>query len=411
MKLMVCDRPRYSPEIEFLLAYVCPAVGAETDALALQQLRHDLLSDVEVLDWSHLLQQAAQHGVLLRLYHALQPKAIQTIPPEIRQALQHTAQSLTVRNWRLTKVLTQLLADFAEAGIPAIPFKGPTLSQTLYGDLAQREFADLDLLVPATHAEAVGKHLARQGYQSHHDNPWSGVFVKPGSPEIDLHWQIAPPCFAYQLDVPALLQRCQPINLFNHPVLTLTPEDAIIILSVQIAKDCHFNRIRLIQLCDFAALIQRSTVDWRITQQRAAEQGTVRLLQFAMRLTQLVCQVSLPADISLPPDAIATRYAQQVAAGLFTRLKNQEGVFGLLEGGLQVKVYSNLLRGLLLMQPGIFTAQNWALLRHFVTYMLTPNARDSTAMQHAGTVSIPVSLVRPLRLAGKVINAAVVRAD
>lgn len=400
MKPTVCDRPPYSPEIEYLLAYVCPPLGTETDDLTPQQWQNCPLS-LRSLDWSYLLQQAAQQGVLLRLYHALQPEAIQAIPPDIQQALQQTAQSLTVRNWQLTKALVQLLTSFTEADIPAIPFKGPTLTQTLYGNLAQRAFVDLDILVPASHAEAVGQHLANQGYQSHHDNPWSCVFVKSGSPEIDLHWQIAPPCFSYQLDVPTLLPRCQSIKLFNQTVLTLTPEDAVIILSVQITKDCHFNRIRLIQLCDFATLIQHSPLDWPTVWQRATDQGTVRLLHFALRLTHVVCQAPLPAGLTLPPDAIATRYVQQVAAGLFSTSKNQEGVFGLLAGGFQAKVYGNLLRGLLLKQPGLFTAKDWELLQHFADYLLTPNARDSTAMQQPGAVKMPISLARPLRLVGK----------
>ena len=401
MKSTVRDRPPYAPEIEYLLAYVCPSSRADADALVSQQVQNNPLSGPQSLDWPCLLRQAAQQGVLLRLYHALQPAAIQAIPSDVQQALQQTAQALTVRNWQLTKALVQLLSSFAEADIPAIPFKGPTLTQTLYGDLAQREFVDLDLLVPASHAEAVREHLAHQGYQSHHDNPWSCVFIKPGAPEIDLHWQLAPPCFSYQLDVPALLPRCQSINLFSQPILTLTPEDSVVALSVQITKDCHFNRIRLIQLCDFAVLIRCSTLNWNDVLQRVTDQGTVRLLHFALRLIHVVCQEPLPSGLTLPPDAIATRYVQQVAASLFSTAKNQEGVFGLLEGGFQAKVYGSLLRGLLLKQPGTFTARDWALLQHFAGYLLTPNARDSTAMQQAGAAKLPISIVRPLRLVGK----------
>ncbi len=400
MKPPACDRPTDSPEIEYLLAHVCPPPAAKTELPAPQRFQPCPL-DPQTLDWPRLLQHAAQQGVLLRLYQALQPEAIRTIPPEIQQSLQATAQALTFRNWQLTKVLIQLLDSFAEAEIPAIPFKGPTFTHMIYGDLAHREFVDLDILVPASKAETVSKHLANQGYQARHNNPWSSVFAKPESPEIDLHWQVAPPCFSHLLNVPALLQRCQSVDIFNHPVLTLTPADAVIIASVQIAKDCHFNRIRLVQLCDFAALIQRSDLDGRDVLQRAAEQSTVRLLYFALRLTQVVCQMPLPAALSLPPDAIATQYAQHIAAGLFTASKNQEGVFGLLEGGFRSKLYGNLLRGLLLRQPGLFTAKDWALLQHFVDYMLTPNARDSAAFQQAGAVKMPVHLARPLRLVGK----------
>src|SRR5205085_1153465 len=48
---------------------------------------------------------------------------------------------------QLTDALFDLLDRFAKAHIQAIPFKGPTLAATAYGDLSLRQAGDLDLLV------------------------------------------------------------------------------------------------------------------------------------------------------------------------------------------------------------------------------------------------------------------------
>ncbi|MCK4389505.1 MAG: nucleotidyltransferase family protein [Desulfobacterales bacterium] len=46
-----------------------------------------------------------------------------------------------------TEKLLNLPNLFEAHGIPALPFKGPVLAQTVYGDLSRRQFVDLDILV------------------------------------------------------------------------------------------------------------------------------------------------------------------------------------------------------------------------------------------------------------------------
>jgi hypothetical protein len=59
------------------------------------------------------------------------------------------------RNMKMTAELLRILDALKEAGIKAMPLKGPVLAQQLYGDVALRQFSDLDILVAR---EDANKH-------------------------------------------------------------------------------------------------------------------------------------------------------------------------------------------------------------------------------------------------------------
>jgi len=51
------------------------------------------------------------------------------------------------RNVFLTNKLFEILNLFKKNDILALPFKGPVLAESVYGDLSLRQFVDLDILV------------------------------------------------------------------------------------------------------------------------------------------------------------------------------------------------------------------------------------------------------------------------
>jgi hypothetical protein len=56
-------------------------------------------------------------------------------------------EEIARKNLRFTAELIRILNCLESHGIAAIPFKGPTLAESVYGNLALREFSDLDILV------------------------------------------------------------------------------------------------------------------------------------------------------------------------------------------------------------------------------------------------------------------------
>src|SRR5579863_3082612 len=72
----------------------------------------------------------------------------------------------------LTAELIALTNAFKAAEIPVLPHKGPLLAQAAYGDLALREFTDLDLLIHAADLPRAIAMLADHGYLPASELAW-----------------------------------------------------------------------------------------------------------------------------------------------------------------------------------------------------------------------------------------------
>ncbi len=116
------------------------------------------------LDWEFLLREARRHSVLplldrgLRLHDGTRP------PAPVRELLRAACRLTQRRNLALTAELLRILAALEDAGIAAVPFKGPVLAALAYGDLALRPFGDLDVLVRERDMARARAALVKRGY-------------------------------------------------------------------------------------------------------------------------------------------------------------------------------------------------------------------------------------------------------
>src|SRR2546427_4838564 len=97
------------------------------------------------IDWPYLLRQAEAHGVMPLLSWQLARNCLDAIPRPILDQLQKYYYSNARSNFLLTEELLRLLDLLTSHGIRAIPFKGPALAASVYGNIALRQFCDLDL--------------------------------------------------------------------------------------------------------------------------------------------------------------------------------------------------------------------------------------------------------------------------
>ena len=243
----------WPPEIELLL--YCSR--SHIDTTTAERVENLLQQN---LDWNYLLQQACEHRVLLLLHQNLILNYPQLIPQNILPQLQAYCSLRTAHNLAISKQLCQLLNLFNHQQIRIIPFKGPVLAAFAYQNLALREFCDLDLLIDEKDYPQVRELLVTQGYEPQTQPRW-GQTMKGKRGNLDIHWQLTPPCFPYRVDFSELWQRCQTISILNQPVRVLSPEDLLLILCVQICKDVHYRQERLIKICDIAELIGTNCLD------------------------------------------------------------------------------------------------------------------------------------------------------
>ncbi|MGH9493108.1 MAG: nucleotidyltransferase domain-containing protein, partial [Terriglobales bacterium] len=198
----------------------------------------------------------------------------------------------------------RVLSLLGERGIRAIPYKGPVLASLLYGNLAQREYVDLDLLVsPARVADGKDALLAA-GYQP--SLPLTArqeaallrsncelMFKNPERQSaVELHWHVAPGQFAVEFDFEELWERRRRISLGGSEVATLADEDLLLVLAVHAAK--HLWEC----LCwtrDISELVAaRPGPDWERAVRRAQELGVLRFLLLSLDLSRELLGTPLP---------------------------------------------------------------------------------------------------------------------
>ena len=153
----IAGRATRRAELDLLLCCARTCLDAE------QQRRLRALCAAD-LDWDHLVDEARRHGVDARLCRHLAAVGPPRVPAAALDRLRAHAETNAVRNRMLAAELAKVLAALEGRGVAAMPYKGPVLAASVYGDLSLRRFADLDVLVRRSDVLRTKAALAPLGY-------------------------------------------------------------------------------------------------------------------------------------------------------------------------------------------------------------------------------------------------------
>jgi len=289
-----------NPEFELLLC----CARTQTDSTTEARIR---ALPGEKLDWPYLLQTATRHGLVPLLYWQLSNTCPQAVPPSVLSQLQDDYHTNAHWSLYLTGELLKLLELLEANGIPAIPYKGPALAATLYGNLSLREFGDLDILVHREDVLPAKALLIDRGYQSRHTltgaeekillqaNHQYGLWKENEQITVELQWSFARKYFGFNPDLEDIWARLGQVSLGGQKVPAFAPEDYLLILCVHGAK--HYWA-RLGWLCDVAQLLRTyPELDWAAISRQAERTGSQRMLGLGLFLAYHYLEAPLPAQI------------------------------------------------------------------------------------------------------------------
>jgi hypothetical protein len=274
-----------------------------------------------------LIRLALRHRVLPLLYRSVQTIGADLVPPSVWADLQHHFHANAQRNLLLGGTLLRLLRLLARHDIPVLPYKGPVLAMAAYGNLALRQFGDLDILVRQQDVQRAKELLLAQGYRWWEQRPITllprqrkvyELISADGQVLVELHWAITSSTFYVPLDPARLWERLETVVLLGLPVRTLTPEHLLLILCVHGAKH-HWHRLAWI--CDIAALLHVSAeMDWQHLLAQADQLGCRRMLLLGVLLAQTLLGTTLSESLQhrLHADAVSPHLAREVQEHLFT---------------------------------------------------------------------------------------------
>ncbi|MGO9403189.1 MAG: nucleotidyltransferase family protein [Terriglobales bacterium] len=313
-------------EFEFL----CALAGVE---LAPGRIEGIADWNLPALDWSELVRLAESHGVLPLVARNLMEHA-RGLPLEIERALRSLYEANLRRSLWFSVELARILQQFERRQVRALPYKGPVLAQSAYGDLGLRSFSDLDFLIAPADFERAKQALAEIGYLPSTDltAPVERFFLRTGYERsfdsaggknlVELQWALLPHFYGVDVRVEDLLARAGKIVVGGYEVPCLSPEDSVLVLCVHAAKHLW---TRLIWLSDIAATLRSQsntqTIDYRLVFARARVLGIARILGVSFWLVKNVLHADLPkpaeemiaADSKLP--ALGREFAERLARG------------------------------------------------------------------------------------------------
>lgn len=118
-------------------------------------------------------------------------------PPEFRPAVESALRESRVRGLAVEATTRRAVDRLADAGIAALPLKGPLLAAEAHGDLGLRDTCDADLLVPRERLADAAALLADET-SSLGDDPLRAnglpdlhlALRRPDRPSIELHWRV-----------------------------------------------------------------------------------------------------------------------------------------------------------------------------------------------------------------------------
>jgi hypothetical protein len=269
-------------------------------------------------DWTEILRQAGENGIIPLLYHRLKTVVpAPELPPSAMDALREPAVRSAAQSLQIRGELSQMLAALRRQRIAVIVLKGAHLGQVVYESFALRTMCDLDVMVRHGELERAAGVLSELGYapqyynveqvdyaRHHHIRP----MARPGGVRVETHWSIAEPSAPFDIDVAAIWQRARPAQIAGVDALVLSPEDLLLHLCLH-ASFSHQFRVGLRACWDIHEVVRhhRDAIDWDELGRRAQQWRIGKYVYLTLRLVRELLAADIPAAAitSLEPPGFA----------------------------------------------------------------------------------------------------------
>ena len=262
----------------------------------------------EGVDWTLFVRKAVAHGLAGLAGYTLARVASDTVPADILDAFHANLDQTRRTNRALFDELALVIEALAKGGVEAIPFKGPILAIQAYGDLGLRVFRDLDFLIrdpdiaqtiAILHSigyERAGQFTAAQFAMIHRIQGQEIIFKQVVGTAVEPHSRLTPMKMALDIDYAALWHRAIRANVNDRSMLSLAPEDDLVILAIHGGKEMWWN---IKWASDVAAFISsHPKLDWAAIAERARAQGCLRMVLLATALARRYFEAAVPGAIA-----------------------------------------------------------------------------------------------------------------
>lgn len=282
----------------------------------------------EPVDWDCVLRMSVKHKTYPLVHATLETVCPDSVPVDVMTRLGSWCVRNGARNMVLCKSLSMVLDLLANNDIQALPFKGPVLAESVYGDTSLRVYSDLDLLVSKKDAFKARNLLVATGFipDLHLDEFQVVTYLNKenffrltgpdGMTVIDLHWEMSGrysliPMYLEDLEKHIIVQ-----DMLGRNVKTLSGEVLLVYLSLHSAS--HGWDSLESAACMAEVLCSSNLYNGEVMMALARRYHAVRALLVALQVSKKLYHVRLPEVIcnAMEKDKQAIRLADGIIAKL-----------------------------------------------------------------------------------------------
>ncbi len=341
------------------------------------------------IDWGYLKRQASLHAVEPCLARYCESRA-GDVPVAVLERMRQEQTNLRAYNFFLLQELGRLTGALEAKRIDVLAWKGPTLGVAAYGDLSLRQCADLDLLVrPTQMGEAVGE-LLRLGYRENEGENAHTRNLERASPKVivDLHQMMVQPHFSVAMGADDLLAESVKVGALGLYIPVPSTERILLLLCIHGSK--HVWE-RLAWICDVTLFIRANPkLDWKRLRDDAEACRITRMLNVGLLLAEGLSEGTVPTgqlDIARS-DSRASSLASRVFVWLF--LPESSHAMSFRKACFHLDMREAM-------------RDRWPMLSHLLKQGFTPSDADKAVVALPSWLSFGYYLIRPLRLAARIV--------
>jgi len=305
------------------------------------------------LDWKYIQQMVLKHKLTPIFYFNID-QFRSSFPEEFFGTLKSFFDYNVRKNLFMWAELLNILKHLELNGVKAISYKGPALALLAYGNLALREFNDIDIYVDAKDVfkaktlVSLLEYEIRPELSPQHNNQYIKYqreykFKNQNNKlEVEIQWNVAGTSFSfpnnsvYPVNDPT--EKC--IN--NHIINSFSSEDLILILSIHAANH-QWERLSWVN--DICGLIRMSKdLNWDIIIEKAKSLRVERILYINIYLAKELFDLEIPIPLlrQLDRNKSLKKLARKIIRMIFN--KRPPNVFTRII--LRVKIRDHMLIGL-----------------------------------------------------------------
>lgn len=258
----------------------------------------------KITEWDIFLDSAYVHGVFPLVHKAL--KAITTVPKHVKLYLKTSNLEIARRNMTMTTELLKIMKLFEDNGIEVIAFKGPVLSQMIHGDITQRQYTDIDILLcNGKELFSSGELLIENGYSFEYSlkflknkallKIFKDVTLSNSRVSLELHWKLFEDKFIQNNHANKFDFNADFCKVNGYPIRTLQLESLLFYLCMHGSK--HFWE-RIEWIVDIDRLVRKNDgLDWSEMNTYAETMQSTVMYYLGLGLARRLFNTPLPESV------------------------------------------------------------------------------------------------------------------